>query len=101
MRSQPTTRQQDEVRAEVEGLGKSPHWQRRAACRASVPALFFPPGNSHLARADEERAKAMCGSCPVRAPCLALAIEHEETHGVWGGLNTEERRALKTAGATA
>jgi WhiB family transcriptional regulator, redox-sensing transcriptional regulator len=71
-------------------------WRWRAACRDTGPAVFFPAGNSQLRQA-EERAKAVCSSCPVRACCLAFAIEHDEAHGVWGGLTTEERRARTAA----
>lgn len=32
-----------------------------------------------------ERAKALCGPCPLRAACLAGAVERAEPWGVWGG----------------
>ncbi len=35
--------------------------------------------------ADLERAKMMCGGCPVRRQCLAAALERGEPWGVWGG----------------
>ncbi len=35
--------------------------------------------------ADLELAKAYCRPCPLRAPCLAGAVERREPHGVWGG----------------
>ena len=34
---------------------------------------------------DIGRAKAICGQCPLRANCLADAIDREEPWGVWGG----------------
>jgi WhiB family redox-sensing transcriptional regulator len=34
---------------------------------------------------DVERAKAMCGPCPIRRACLAGALERREPWGVWGG----------------
>jgi WhiB family redox-sensing transcriptional regulator len=34
---------------------------------------------------DVERAKALCAECPVKASCLAGAIERAEPWGVWGG----------------
>jgi len=72
-------------------------WQAKAACRGPHNALFFPP--SHFERKDEResreaRAKAICASCPVRRPCLDYAIRIKEPHGIWGGLNEVERRAL-------
>ena len=74
-------------------------WWQRAACRDIGPAVFFPAGNPKLAGVDEERAKGLCSSCPVRARCLAFAIEHGEADGVWGGLSAEERRPLTAAPA--
>ena len=35
--------------------------------------------------ADVEHAKSLCRTCPVRAACLAGAIERREPWGVWGG----------------
>lgn len=35
--------------------------------------------------ADVERAKALCGPCPIRQACLAGALERAEPWGVWGG----------------
>ena len=32
-----------------------------------------------------EFAKALCQDCPVRATCLAGALERREPWGVWGG----------------
>ncbi|MGX7679240.1 WhiB family transcriptional regulator [Jatrophihabitans sp. DSM 45814] len=35
--------------------------------------------------ADLEQAKAHCVECPVRAGCLAGALDRREPWGVWGG----------------
>ncbi|HLI25392.1 MAG TPA: WhiB family transcriptional regulator [Acidimicrobiales bacterium] len=72
-------------------------WQVKAACRGPQAALFFPP--SHFERKDdkdarERRAKAICASCPVRRACLDYAVRIREPHGIWGGLNENERRVL-------
>jgi WhiB family redox-sensing transcriptional regulator len=74
-------------------------WQVKAACRGPQSAVFFPP--SHFERKDEKlereaRAKAICEACAVREPCLAYAIKIREPHGIWGGLNEAERKALLT-----
>ena len=49
-------------------------------CRAGDADLWFAESPDEL-----ERAKALCGGCPVRAACLAGALEREEPWGVWGG----------------
>ncbi|MGH9150199.1 MAG: WhiB family transcriptional regulator [Acidimicrobiales bacterium] len=72
-------------------------WQVKAACRGPQAAHFFPP--SHAERKDEKderesRAKAICARCAVRKPCLEYAIQIREPHGIWGGLNEVERKAL-------
>ena len=72
-------------------------WQVKAACRGPHSAIFFPP--SHFERKDEKElreatAKAICATCTVRQPCLDYAIRIREPHGIWGGLNELERKAL-------
>jgi WhiB family transcriptional regulator, redox-sensing transcriptional regulator len=42
-----------------------------------------------------ELAKAICGTCPVQAPCLAYALARAEVRGIWGGLSERERRAVR------
>ena len=72
-------------------------WTEMAACRGSEGTLFFPPESSERKEDRLERelmAKKICASCCVRDECLASALERHETHGVWGGLNEVERRAL-------
>lgn len=34
---------------------------------------------------DVEFARAACGRCPIRRPCLLGALEREEVVGIWGG----------------
>jgi len=72
-------------------------WQRLAACRGTEAAWFFAP-NYFERRSEkdarEAKAKAVCGRCPVRADCLEYALRIREPHGVWGGLNEMERRAI-------
>jgi WhiB family redox-sensing transcriptional regulator len=49
-------------------------------CRVNDPELYFAESPS-----DVELAKALCLDCPVRAECLAGALERREPWGVWGG----------------
>ena len=49
-------------------------------CRLVDPDLFFAE-----APADVEEAKALCLDCPVRAACLAGALQRREPWGVGGG----------------
>jgi len=49
-------------------------------CHENDPDLWFAE-----APADLEHAKALCAGCPIRARCLAAALEREEPWGVWGG----------------
>ena len=49
-------------------------------CHVGEPDLWFAEEP-----ADLERAKSLCGACPIRRQCLALALERAEPWGVWGG----------------
>lgn len=72
-------------------------WQFEAACRGEDSALFFAPGyfeRREEKAAREVRAKAICARCPVRGECLEFALRVREAHGVWGGLNEQERRQV-------
>ena len=75
----------------------SPGWQRLAACRGEDSAYYFAPSyfekrGEKLAR--EAVAKRICAACAVRRLCLEYALATREGHGVWGGLNETERRAI-------
>lgn len=49
-------------------------------CHSVDPDLWFAESP-----ADVEAAKALCGPCPLKAACLAGALERREPWGVWGG----------------
>ena len=64
-----------------------------AACAGMDPEKFFPfPPQT----AEIEEAKAVCRQCPVKAACLAWALDNED-FGVWGGTSEDERRAMRRA----
>ena len=64
-------------------------WREIAACKGVRPSLFYPENEG-----EERKAKAVCGLCEVREPCLEFAISSGEPEGVWGGLNSRQRRRL-------
>jgi WhiB family redox-sensing transcriptional regulator len=63
-------------------------WATAASCRRVDPDDLFVQG------AAQNRAKAVCLGCPVRAECLADALDSRIEFGVWGGMTERERRAL-------
>ncbi len=77
-------------------LVNRPAWHSQANCRGADPDLFFPPRG---ARRVTQRAMAICEDCPVRAECLASALEVWWIQGVWGGLSATERKVLRKRGA--
>jgi WhiB family transcriptional regulator, redox-sensing transcriptional regulator len=64
-------------------------WREQAACRGCPPAVFFPSDET-----EDNEAKAVCASCPVRVDCLFDALLAREIEGVRGGLNERERKTL-------
>ena len=69
-------------------------WRHRAACRDADPELFFPvAGSGPVLAAAEARALAWCAVCPVRAQCLAFALD-ALPYGIAGGMTAEQRRTL-------
>ena len=67
-------------------------WSLSGACKDHPnPSWWFPI--SGVGAADVyAKARAICNRCPVAEQCLAHAIEHNETSGMWGGWTPEERR---------
>jgi WhiB family redox-sensing transcriptional regulator len=70
-------------------------WRRDALCRDTDPDLFFPVGTTGYALVQIERAKQVCGECPVQRACLDYALETNQDSGIWGGTSEEERRILR------
>lgn len=68
-------------------------WAARGRCVDADPELFFPPRNNPALAA-----RAICGGCPVRKPCLAYATANaQEIYGIWGGLDRNDRLRLLDA----
>ena len=70
-------------------------WRRDAICRDTDPDLFFPVGTTGYALVQIDRAKEVCGECPVKVDCLDYALETNQDSGIWGGTSGEERRTLR------
>lgn len=68
-------------------------WQDRAFCAGRDGQVFFAPDGERPPERElrEASAKAICARCPVRAQCLDYALTKSIKHGIWGGLNSEER----------
>ena len=69
-------------------MGMITDWPSMAACRTGDPDALFVQG------AEQNVAKRICRSCPVRYECLADALDNRIEFGVWGGMTERERRAL-------
>ena len=63
-------------------------WRSQGVCRTYDPDWLFVRG------AAQRQAKLLCNPCPVRARCLAEALDRRIEYGVWGGMTERERRAL-------
>ena len=77
----------------------STNWRSLGRCLDEDPDLFFPVGSTGPAALQVIEAKAVCRTCRVREQCLEWALEQGLDHGVWGGLDGDERRALRRLAA--
>lgn len=60
-------------------------WAARAACIGKGDIMFGD---------NPAPAKAICRGCPVKAQCLAFALDGDILDGVWGAKDAEERTRL-------
>jgi WhiB family redox-sensing transcriptional regulator len=79
-----------------------PDWSADAACLGRDDIDWFPTqankgGRTRAFQANVDAAKAVCASCTVRSECLAGALAHWGTAGIWGGLTEIERRDMPQA----
>jgi WhiB family transcriptional regulator, redox-sensing transcriptional regulator len=63
-------------------------WVLQGLCLTTDPDKLFVRG------AAQRKAAALCRDCPVKAECLADALDNEVEFGVWGGMTERQRRAL-------
>ncbi len=64
-------------------------WRTQGHCLQADPEIFFP-----YPAQDPAPALAVCASCPVQGPCLAVALD-AGSDGVWGGTVPDERRRMR------
>jgi WhiB family redox-sensing transcriptional regulator len=65
---------------------------REAACGDQDLELFYPdPGDLQT----EQAAKQVCATCPVRQPCLEMALATGDQHAILGGTTPAERGRLR------
>jgi WhiB family redox-sensing transcriptional regulator len=94
------TRHRDDGDGDGDGDGerawRERDWRRQAACAGKDPELFFP---DHGQERKALLAKQVCGSCPVKAPCLHEALTGpqalDDHAGIFGGLTPSERLKLR------
>ena len=67
-------------------------WHEHAACASRSAEVFFPPSD---VPGSAKKAKTICAGCPVQAECLSFALETAQSEGVWGGMDSGERRRLR------
>lgn len=80
-------------------LPRADAWSDDALCRrGGDPDDWFADPTDRSTRG---YAIGVCRQCPVRQPCLAVALRREgdasarERHGIWGGLTPVQRYALR------
>jgi WhiB family redox-sensing transcriptional regulator len=70
------------------GVTLDPEVLRDAACGEQDLELFYPePGDT----ATEQAAKQVCTGCPIRQPCLEMALVTGDQHAILGGTTPAER----------
>ena len=74
------------------GVTLDPEVLRDAACGGADLELFYPdPGD----QAAEQAAKQVCAACPVKQPCLEMALATGDQHAILGGATPTERGRLR------
>ena len=58
-------------------------WRATAACQDTDPDLFFPVGTTGPAIEQIDNAKAVCGTCDAKTPCLEFEEERRKLRRAW------------------
>jgi hypothetical protein len=71
------------------------NWEE-AACEGAPTNLFYiiEEDKRVINLIGLEPTRRICGSCPIWKACLSYAMQNE-SYGMWGGLISKERNALK------
>ncbi len=71
-------------------------WQNAGACRDLPSEMFFHPDGERgpSRRKRENKAIAVCQTCPVIEQCRNQALMIQEPYGIWGGLTEDDRLAI-------
>lgn len=71
-------------------------WEK-AACRGSIYTDLFYSVEETRSLQQYEYINALrqtCAGCPIFKECLEYAFQYED-YGVWGGMTTQEREAMR------
>jgi hypothetical protein len=85
-------------RASGPRIPRMPHLPN-AACR-NHPDLDWVPDSEDPREPNTAACRAVCDGCPDRVECAVWAIDARAV-GIWGGLLTDQRAALRTSGLAA
>lgn len=72
-------------------------WADQALCAVHPePNIWFPERSASVyPDSPENRAKAICGYCPVLEQCREYAMSQPRLQGIWGAMTSNERRQAR------
>lgn len=92
------TYDRNQLDALVDNYGKADYLQidwKQAACQGLPTEFFYKIEEKGIRKVvDIKLFRVTCSPCPIWKQCLRYAAGNEN-FGVWGGMTTEERKAVK------
>lgn len=81
-------------------LIKQEEWRRDAACKEVGPDDFYPDETvltKQEVAAAVKRARAVCATCPSKAPCLEWALDNpnQTVEGIWAETSYGQRKRIR------
>ena len=73
----------------------TPDWEQ-ALCAQTDPELFFPEGVGAQIVIATTQAKRICAQCSIRRGCLSWALATGQPAGIWGGMDKEDRKQIRS-----